>query len=721
MLDDQIKQRQQHDDEMLRDTYAAFAGVVLGKSVQRELMSEEKLTRHAIEDVLKFYHAVNMEVPDSLTDPKERLDYLCRINGIMYRSVDLQKGWYKDAVGAYLGVRKSDGMTLALLPGKFSGYRYLDPDSRKWISIGPKNEEELEREALCFYAPFPLRKLNVTDLLVFIKNSFSQADIIFTILMTFLVSLVGLITPKATKLLYGDVIDSGNARVLVAIFVLMICTSIGGILIELTKTLVLARVSTKLDVAANAAAIQRLLQMPMAFFRDYSSGELASYLGQISGLCETLFSVIFSTGLTSLFSLIYIIQIFQYARGLVIPAMLVILITAGYTIISAITALGYNKKLMKLTAKSGGLTYELIDGIRKIRLAGAEKRAFAKWGEDYSEMTFLTYNRPIILKIGTTLTTAVSLGGSIAMYFFAGFMEVSISDYAAFTSAYGMVTAAVMSFAGLTTAMASIRPTLETIKPLLDTVPEVTPDKRIVTELEGEVQLMGVSFRYGDNGENVIDDMSLHIRPGEYVAIVGKTGCGKSTLIRLLLGLEKAQKGAIYYDGMDISNLDLMTLRSKIGTVMQNGMLVRGSIRENITITAPGITLDEIWEAAEIAGIAEDIRNMPMGMNTLLSEEDGVSGGQKQRLLIARAVASKPKILIFDEATSALDNITQKKVSQALDAMACTRIVVAHRLSTIRLCDRIVVIDKGHIVEEGSYEELMEQDGFFAELVKRQQ
>ena len=243
----------------------------------------------------------------------------------------------------------------------------------------------------------------------------------------------------------------------------------------------------------------------------------------------------------------------------------------------------------------------------------------------------------------------------------------------------------------------------------------------MIERLSGGIELNNVSFRYNENMPLILDDLSLKIRPGQYVAIVGRTGCGKSTLLRLLLGFEKPQKGAIYYDGKDLERIDLRSLRRRIGVVMQNGKLFQGDIYSNIVISAPWLSQQDAWEAAELTGIAEDIRRMPMGMNTIISEgSGGISGGQRQRLMIARAIAPKPKILMFDEATSALDNITQKKVSESLDRLKCTRIVIAHRLSTIRQCDRILVLDQGKIVEDGTYDELIASDGFFAELVARQ-
>ena len=295
------------------------------------------------------------------------------------------------------------------------------------------------------------------------------------------------------------------------------------------------------------------------------------------------------------------------------------------------------------------------------------------------------------------------------------------SDYIAFFSAYGLVLGAFMSLAGVVQASAQIGPYLDMMKPVLEAEPEIAEDKEIITSISGRIEMNDVSFRYSEETPFVIDGMNLKVRAGEYVAIVGKSGCGKSTLVRLLLGFEKPERGAIYYDGKDMAGLDLRSLRRRIGAVTQDGSLFAEDVYSNITISAPHLTVDDAWEAAEIAGIADDIRAMPMGMKTMISEgSGGVSGGQKQRLMIARAVAPKPRVLILDEATSALDNRTQKQVSEALDALACTRIVIAHRLSTIKNCDRILYLEGGRIVEDGTYDELIAAGGLFAELVERQ-
>jgi ABC-type bacteriocin/lantibiotic exporter with double-glycine peptidase domain len=315
----------------------------------------------------------------------------------------------------------------------------------------------------------------------------------------------------------------------------------------------------------------------------------------------------------------------------------------------------------------------------------------------------------------------IAVAGNLALYFFAVKNGVTGSQYISFTASFGAVSAAFGALADIAMTISTIKPTLEMAEPILKAEPEASEGREILTSLSGNIELNNISFRYNPSMPYVLKNLNLKIRSGEYIAIVGRTGCGKSTLVRLLLGFETPEKGAIYYDGKDITSLDLRSLRRRIGSVTQDGTLIQGEIFENIVISAPQLTLKDAWEAAEIAGIADDIREMPMGMNTVISEgQGGISGGQKQRLMIARAVAPKPKILIFDEATSALDNLTQKKVSDALDGLKCTRIIIAHRLSTIRHCDRILMLEDGKIIESGTYDELISQNGRFAEMVERQ-
>ncbi|MBR6329684.1 MAG: ATP-binding cassette domain-containing protein [Lachnospiraceae bacterium] len=391
------------------------------------------------------------------------------------------------------------------------------------------------------------------------------------------------------------------------------------------------------------------------------------------------------------------------------------------TVLTVSVNLRISREKLALEAKESGMTYALISGVRKIKTTGAEKRAFTRWGELYRKKAELEFDPPTFVKINGTLSMAIGLIGTMAMYFFAVKNNIDPDEYYAFNTAYGMVNSAFGALAGIAVTIANIRPVFEMARPILDSEREVDEERPPVERLSGAVELNNVTFSYTENGPKVLDDLSLKITAGQYVAVVGETGCGKSTLMKLLLGFEQPIRGSVYYDGRDLRTLDVRSVRQKIGVVTQGGKLFAGDIYSNIVISAPMLSLEDAWEAAEMAGMADDIRHMPMGMHTLISEgQGGISGGQKQRLMIARAIAPKPRILMFDEATSALDNITQKKVSESLDRLKCTRIVIAHRLSTIKNCDRIVVMQGGKIVEDGTYEELMQKNGFFAELVKRQ-
>ena len=640
---------------------------------------------------------------------------------MMRRPVSLSQDWYKDSVGPLL-CETAEGGVVACLPRGLRGYTYHDYATGKRVTLNRKTADNLTGEAICFYKPLPLKALNIKDLITYMLGTLSGGDFVLVGAGTLAVTLIGLLLPYVNNLIFDQVIPSGEMSLLLPITCLMAGVTISTLLIQITKDIITGRLSTKTNMAVEAAAMMRTLSLPASFFKKYSAGELSSRVNSIKSLFSMISDAILSTGLTSVFSLIYIGQIFKYAPGLVVPALAVVLATVVISIVTSLVQMRVGQARMEQSAKESGTVFSLINGIQKIKLAGAERRAFTKWAEGYTKAAKLQYSPPPLITFSGVLTTAISLVGTIAIYYFAVASKVSVANYMAFNVSYGMVSGAFTSLAGVALTAANIKPVLHMVEPILKTVPETGENKRMVTRLSGGVELNNISFRYQEGMPNVLDDLSIKIRPGQYVAIVGRTGCGKSTLIRLLLGFERPQKGAVYYDGMDIDHLDLRSLRRHIGVVLQDGRLFQGDVFSNITISQPNLTMADAWKAAEMAGIAEDIRSMPMGMHTLImGGNSGISGGQAQRLMIARAIAPKPRVLIFDEATSALDNITQKKVSEALDSLKCTRIVVAHRLSTIIHCSRILVLDGGKIIQDGTYDELIQNpSGLFYDLVRRQ-
>lgn len=719
-FEEQIRQRMAKDEEMFADAFAQMVNLVSKKKIAAGFNDERKIAEEAIGDILKYYHVRMREIPDQMKEIDEVLEYLLRPSGIMRRTVKLTEGWYQDAVGAMLGTRK-DGSIVALLPGPTHGYYYREYSTGKLNKVDRKSAKEIGEEAICFYQPFPLKKLQMMDLLRYLFHQLHVRDYVFMFGMAALTTVLGMVTPKVSRYLYGEVLEYGSQALLMAAVMTLFFVTMASSFITLIKGILHTNIVTKMNLAVESAVMMRVLSLPADFFKKYSSGELANRVGYMSRLCSLIFEVIFSEGLSALFSLLYISQILEYAPALVVPVITITGCTVLFFLLTAVMQMRISEKQMQEAGKENGMVYALINGISKIKNAGAEKRAFAKWSRQYVRAAEYLYQTPTFLKLNGAIMTAISLVGMIWLYYEALQSQIPVADYMAFHCAYGMVIGAFSSLSGIVLNVSEIRPILKMVAPILETEPEVDTKRRVVTRLRGSIELNNVSFRYRETMPNILDNLSLKIRAGQYVAIVGKTGCGKSTLMRILLGFEKPQKGAVYYDGTDIASLDLKSLRRKIGVVMQNGKLFQGDIYSNITISAPQLTMQDAWEAAELAGMGEDIRHMPMGMQTLISEgQGGISGGQRQRLLIARAIAPKPRILMFDEATSALDNVTQKKVSEALEQLKCTRIVIAHRLSTIRHCDRIIVLEEGKIVEDGTYEELLHKNGYFCELVERQ-
>ncbi len=726
-FEEQVEYRKQRENELLSDAFQNIARSVTGHKIGDGWLEDGADVRDALSQLLKHFHLKEKEIPPKVKDLEDRLDYLLSSSGILYREVVLEKGWHRDAMGAMLTTLKADkegekDTVVTVLPSHHGGFTYVDPFTSRTVRINAAEEEKLGKEAYCFYRPLPQRALKLVDLFRYMGESLTRWDLVSFGLAAAAISLVGLLMPRLTNILMGDVVNYGSRSLLIGVVLFMLSVTVCNLLLNAVRALLLNRISIKLNMNVQAASMMRLLSLPADFFKDYSSGELSQYMGYMNSLCDTLVNSVFSTGVTGLFSLVYISAIFRYAPSLVWPSLILTILTLGISVTSALVQTAINKERMALAAKERGLTYNLINGIQKIRLTGSENRAFVKWAELYSEESGLTYHPPGIVLYSGVFTSALGLLGTGLMYTIAVKNNISTADYYAFTAAYANITTAFSALTSVALTAATLRPTLDLIRPLMAAMPETQEGKDTVTSLSGAIELNHVSFRYDDNGPWILDDISLTIPARQYVAIVGRTGCGKSTFMRLLLGFEKPVKGAVYFDKRDTRKLDMRSVRKLIGTVMQDGRLFSGSIFENITISQPTLTLEQAWEAAETAGIADDIRQMPMNMHTVLGEGGGggISGGQRQRIMIARAVAPKPKILLFDEATSALDNITQKKVAEALDKMRCTRIVIAHRLSTIRHCDRILVLQGGKIVEDGTYDALIAQNGIFADLVARQ-
>lgn len=721
-FEEQLETRKRLDDDQVAEAYERIARAVEGsKRAPRMTLDDVAATDSAVAVVLRYFGRKPTEVPISLTDPIDRMDYVVRSCGMMKRKVKLEERWWTDATGAYLGQLKT-GEPIAIIPLGLRSYAYVEPSTNRKVLLTARTAADVMPEAFCFYRPLPEQSLSVRDLMRFMVASLDPGDYIRIVLASLAVALVGLLPAVANSLLFDRIIPSGEIGLILPICSLLLGVAIASTLIGILRSMVAVRMSSKLSMQMEAAMMSRLLSLPPAFFKERQAGDLAKRVKRVRNIVETLTGVILGTGLTAVFSLVYIVQITAYAPSLVVVAVAVILAQLIVGILIAVAQGRRQRLIVEADLRVSGVVPALLNGISKLKLAGAEKRAFAQWADAEAALLTAQYDLPLWYKVSDTLPGLVSLVGTIAIYWAAGSSGVALADFMAFNVAYGAVSGAIIALAGTGKRFAQVNSYLDSVRPLLEAVPESAGQGKQITSLSGSIELSGVTFGYDPSQPPVLEDLSLKVRSGEYLAVVGKSGSGKSTLLRLLMGFEKPERGAVYYGGQDIADMDPRSLRRVIGVCLQNGNLFAGTIFSNIALASPRATMDDAWEAAEVAGVADDIRAMPMGMLTLITEgAGGVSGGQRQRILIARAVCSKPRILIFDEATSALDNVTQKHVSDSLTRLKCTRIVVAHRLSTIKLADRIVMLDAGHVIEEGTYDDLMAMNGAFADLVKRQQ
>ena len=477
-----------------------------------------------------------------------------------------------------------------------------------------------------------------------------------------------------------------------------------------------------MEYAVQSAAIDRLFSLPESLFRKYEAADLGIRVMNISQIFSIISQTVANSFITSLISLVYIFRMFTYSSELSGIAVFMLIITIGAVVLIGIKQVGYEKDKLMSENKATTEMYQYISAIEKIRASASENRVLYNYLCDYTKARKIDLRKERMTIITASIVQAAELLYSIVFYYIVYIknIDISVGYFMGFITAFGALTTAMLEASQQFLAVNQVIPMYEMAKPILETLPESNEETIIPREITGNIELNNVTFGYDEN-EPVIKNITLKLKPGEMVGIVGTSGSGKSTLLRLLLGFEKPQVGKIYYDGQDIDELDKRELRKKMGVVLQEGGLIGGNIYENITISKPGCSAERVQEIIKQVGLEKDISEMPMGLHTAINEQqDVISGGQAQRILIARAILGNPKVIILDEATSALDNVTQSKVMETIEKINSTRIVIAHRLSTVINCDRIIVLDNGKVVEEGNYEELMMKKGFFYRLAIRQ-
>jgi len=652
---------------------------------------------------------------------KDPVGELARASRISYRQVALVGRWWQADCGPLLGFKKN-GSPVALLPVSPAGYQVYDSCQNTAQKATAEWQEELESFAYVFYRPLEAKAIKLKDLLGYAVRTGVIRDIRMLLALGLGGGLLGLAPPVVAGYFFDQVIPLGSRTLFAQLLVILAAAAGSLALLKSAALTVFLRLVTRLEAALQGAVWDRLLHLPAHFFRQFYVDELADRAIHISRIRGILVGPMADTLVSSGFLAVCLAFLLWYHPPIALLALACMM--AG---LSAVGAIGYWQVKYQKTGRfyqtqASGLRSQWVEALTKLRISGAEGRAFHLWESVFDKKQDADFKSGLLqngLRAFTTLFTA----SSYAVVFYTAARDASMTTgrfITVFLALTAFFTVLLHLFNAVPQLLAAV-PLYEELKPVLDECPESGQGKTHPGELAGGIRLDQVSFRYAPQGAYALRDFTLEIRSGEYLGITGISGSGKSTLLRLLLGLEKAESGKICYDGVELGHLDILALRRQLGVVLQNSRLIPGDIFYNITGGEARLTMDDAWAAARLAGLAAEIEMLPMGMHTRVSEATKtLSGGQKQRILIARALVRSPKILFFDEATSALDNQAQEAIKDTLAGIRATRIVVAHRFTTLDKCDRIIVLDQGRIVEEGTFADLIRQQGRFAALAHRQ-
>ena len=659
------------------------------------------------------------DTADSRLDP---LDRIAVSSGFRTRTVRLTGRWWHTGIGPLVG-RTADGDKPVALLWRHGRYAIFDEQTGGHTAVSRKTAASVADEAACLYKPLPERPVSGLGLLRFGIHG-QRRDLSRLLIGGLVAALLGLLVPILTGTILGQLVPKAEGNLIVGLCVVLIVSGLVSAVFSAVQNLAMLRIEGRFDSVVQAAVWDRLLRLPAGFFGEYSTGQLSNAALGISAIREAASGVTVQAVLGSIVVFVNFVLLFFYSPLLALLAGGMVLIAVVVCLTTGVRQVKRQRTLLAMENDLSGKLFQMLNGLSKLRVAAAEDRAFAYWATDFAKARTTSagarriQNGVVSFNAGFTLLATLIIFALVAG---PAKSSLSTAGFLSFNAAFGIMMSGALQFTQAVTTTIAIVPMFENVQPVVSRVPEVAAAQESPGDLSGEIEVSQVSFSYAADGPLVLDGISFHVRPGEFLAIVGTTGCGKSTLLRLLIGFARPTAGSVLYDAQDLSSLDVTAVRRQCGVVLQNGQLFAGSILSNICGAVP-FTLDEAWEAAEMAGLDVDISMMPMGMHTVLSEGAmTLSAGQRQRLMIARSLISRPRILFFDEATSALDNRTQEIVTESMRRLRATRIVIAHRLSTIMHADRVLVLDAGQVVEAGSPSELLAaEDGIFHNLVRRQ-
>lgn len=710
------KQNDQIMDEALSRVATVFS------TGEENLSSHDDNLFNTAMEVITKYLKIDLVTPApsaKFDNMHQLIRTVVRNSGFRFRTISLANQWWSFDNGPLLVFNRNTGIPYAVIFNRRGYYEYYDPKTRTFKGLDEHFLLDCSFRAYSFYRTFPDTPLKLRDLFSF-SMLHQKPDVLRIIMMQVFIGLLGLFIPIATGIILDNAVPNANMSVLMqCVFGLLAC-SFSAAFFNVGQAFSMIRLRFKTNAALEPAIWDRLFRLPTSFFHKFSPGDLTLRASGIDTMQSEITGSAIQTVLSGFFSIFTLALMFYYSPILAAYSIVVTLVVVAFITVCEMVLLKYQRPIMTIQGKLASLSFQFIIGIAKLRISNSESRAFSIWFDTFCKQNRYTWISSLWFMRFNIMRELINVLIYIGLYSMVGFKFASITfgAFIAFNAAFGQFFNAILALAEILAKFINLVPLYERIKPILQEVPE--NEGLVMHQLEGKIAVRDVSFHYHSEQLPVLDQVSLYAEKGEFIAITGATGSGKSTLFRLLLGFELPSKGSIYYDDQNLNKLNIRSIREQCGVVLQNGAIFPGTIFENIVGTR-SFSEEDAWEAARVAGFAKDIEAMPMKMNTLLTERGGtLSVGQRQRLMLARALSKKPKVLLLDEATSALDNVTQAEVMNHIEQLKVTRIVAAHRLSTLIKADRIYVLSDGKIVQTGTYEELMKQSGMFESLVKQQ-
>lgn len=728
--DDSVKRNKTSFEKQKKSYYSSFD--ILSDSLKNK--KEKKLSFNTDDALFKVcmtvaeYLKIQIKMPVylekgfSVENPLEEIAFASHFR---VRKVIPEKNWYKNASVPYIAYIKDSQKPAALIPA-FSGYTIYDPESGTVSKLSGKKASMIDTDR-CYmiYRGLPSENVTAKSLLKFGFSGIRKADAFSMILLGIAGGLLSAVSPLIISFIFDSVIPDANQTLLKQLAAILVSIACVQFIFELVRSYAVMRIENFFEMDIQSALWDRVLSLPTMFFKKYSPGELAEKIDGVSQMREIISGRVINQILSSVFGIFYIAVMFLISRQLAVISLVIIVLLTAVSVILSLGEIKYYKKSVNSSAELSGKMISWLNGITKIRTSNAESRIYNIWAGKFTGIRELDIKRTRIHNISQMFCSAAGVIVSMCLYFYIirnnSDFQLESGMFVAFNTALMAVLSNFMQLTETVTELNSVLPLYNNIKPVFETTPEYDDTNENIGEINGNIEVSHIAFRYSKDSPLILKDISFSVRQGEHIALVGASGCGKSTMLRIILGFEKPESGQIYFDGKDISQFDIRSVRKQLGVVLQSGQLLPGSIFENIVGSNNSLSVQDAEKALEMAGFLDEVKEMPMGIHTMVSDDfKSISGGQKQRILIARALVSKPKILFFDEATSALDNKTQKIVSDSINKLNITRITIAHRLSTITECDRIIVLSKGRIAEQGTYNELVEKNGIFSDMIKRQ-